>query len=152
MPDRTATDNGSTTGDGPQGVVAAVTELAHLRFDRALEELQSVDGRARVAMDVDTGLAIGIDGAFPMPMPAAARNLPGSDRAAAAAVLFLDQFGGLFGIPGWHVLKPLSASPLGRSIWFTFEAQACGEKVNAHVCADEDTVKHVRIEDLPTAV
>lgn len=123
-----------------------VADMGHLRFDRALVDLQSTDPTARVALDIHTGLAKGVDGRFPMPMPAAARALPGSDRAAAAAVLFLDRFGGVFGIPGWHVLKPLSASPLGRSIWFAFEARLGTETVVAHVCADEETVKYARIE------
>lgn len=125
---------------------APIADLAHVRFDRALEELQDVDARARVALDTGNGLAKGVDGNFPMPMPAAARSLPGSDRAAAAAVLFLDRFGAMFGIPGWHALRPLSASPLGRSIWFAFEARTPGGTVEAHVCADEDVVKHVRIQ------
>ena len=141
--------SGSTRARGDSAllrVVAPVAEMAHARFDRALELLNEADGRARVALDTESGLAVGVDGAFAMPMPAQARGLPGSDRAAAAAVLFLDRYGALFGIPGWHVLKPLSASPLGRSIWFTFEATLGDRTVNAHVCADEDTVKHVRIE------
>ena len=117
-----------------------------MRFDRALEDLQDTDPRARVALDTETGLARGVDGNFPMPMPTAAKSLPGSDRAAAAVVLFLDQYGGLFGIPGWHALRPLSASPLGRSIWFAFEARTPNGTVEAHVCADEDVVKHVRIQ------
>ena len=125
-----------------------IAELAHVRFDRALEDLQEVDSRARVALDTQSGLARGVDANVPMPMPMAARSLPGSDRAAAAAVLFLDQFGGLFGIAGWHVLKPVSASPLGRSIWFAFEATTAGGTIEAHVCADEDVVKHVRVQQL----
>ena len=124
----------------------SMASMAHLRFDRALSELQQLDPRARVALDNESGLATGIDGTFKMPMPPAARSLPGSDRAAAAAVIFLDRFGGLFGIPGWHVLSPLSASPLGRSVWFAFEAKLGDSIVTAHVCADEDTVKYVRIE------
>lgn len=127
-------------------VAPAVHDLSHIRFDRALADLHDTDPRARVALNTDTGLARGVDGTFPMAMPAAARALPGSDRAAAAAVLFLDRFGGMFGIAGWHVLSPLSASPLGRSVWFAFEASTPDGTVTAHVCADEDTVKHVRIE------
>jgi hypothetical protein len=123
-----------------------IADLSHVRFDRALEELQDVDPRARVALDTGSGLAKGVDGNFPMPMPTAARSLPGSDRAAAAAVLFLDHYGALFGIPGWHALRPISASPLGRSIWFAFEARTPGGTLEAHVCADEDVVKHVRIQ------
>jgi hypothetical protein len=124
----------------------AVHDLSHIRFDRALADLHDTDPRARVALDTETGLAHGVDGTFQMTMPAAAQALPGSDRAAAAAVLFLDRFGGLFGIAGWHVLSPVSASPLGRSLWFAFEATTSEGTITAHVCADEDTVKHVRIE------
>jgi hypothetical protein len=136
---------GSPAASAPQH--STTSDIAHARFDRALAELQSFDARARVALDTDTGLAKGVDGTFQMPMPPAARDLPGSDRAAAAAVLFLDRFGGMFGIPGWHVLRPLHASPLGRSIWFAFEAAvARDETVTIHVCADEETVKYARVE------
>ena len=140
------------TGRGGAAIAAVpspapeVHSLGDLRFDRALADLNDTDPRARVALDTKTGLAHGVDGTFQMTMPAAARALPGSDRAAAASVLFLDRFGGLFGIAGWHVLSPLSASPLGRSVWFAFEAKTAAGIVTAHVCADEDTVKHVRIE------
>lgn len=135
------------------GAIAAVAdpqprvhELEHARFDRALADLHHLDPRAKVALDTVTGLATGLDGSFPMAMPAAARALPGSDKAAASAVLFLDRFGGLFGIAGWHVLSPLSASPLGRTLWIAFEATTPHGVITAHVCAEEDTVTHVRIE------
>lgn len=147
MTPRTPTSDGSAARISLAAEPAPATlHMSHVRFDRALGELQQLDSRARVALDADTGLATGIDGTFRMPMPPAARSLPGSDRAAAASVIFLDRFGGLFGIPGWHVLSPLSASPLGRSVWFAFEAQVGNDVITAHVCADEDTVKYVRIE------
>lgn len=128
------------------GQLAEISDLQHVRFDRALEKLQELDPQAQVALDTDTGLAIGTDGNFSVAMPAAAMALPGSDRAAAAAVLFLDNYGDLFGIPGWHSLHPTSASPLGRAIWFSFEATTGAGVITAHVCADEHIVKHVRIE------
>jgi hypothetical protein len=61
-------------------------------------------------------------------------------------VLFLDQFGAMFGIAGWHVLEPQFASPLGPTIWFTFEAKTARGAILVNVCADEDTVRHVRVE------
>lgn len=125
---------------------ADIAELCHVRFDRALAQLHDVDQRARVSLDTATGLANGVDGSFPVSMPPAARELPGGDRAAAAAVLFLDRYGPIFGIPGWHVLSPQSVSPLGRAIWFCFRATTADGVLTAHVCADEETVKHVRIE------
>lgn len=136
----------------PKAVAAPIADIEQVRFDRALVELQAEDPRARVALDTDTGLAIGVDVDVPMPMPAAARALPESDRAAAASVLFLDRFGALFGIAGWHVLEPRFASPVGSSIWFTFAATVppgrarSGDEVLVNVCADRDVVRHVRIE------
>lgn len=132
------------TSAGPG--IAPISRLDEARFDRALEALHDVDSRARVALDTDSGLAVGIDGSFPVPMPTTAAELPGSDRAAAAAVLFLDRFGALFGIAGWHVLTPVAASPLGRTIWFSFDADTPDGTLGVHVCADEEVVKHVRIE------
>lgn len=136
----------------PRAVAAPITDLEQVRFDRALVDLQAEDPRARVALDADTGLAVGVDVNVPMPMPAAARALPESDRAAAASVLFLDRFGALFGIAGWHVLEPRFASPVGSTIWFTFAAAVppgrarSGDEVLVNLCADQDVVRHVRIE------
>lgn len=130
----------------PSPAAAPIADLEQVRFDRALQELQEHDPRARVALDSDTGLAVGVDTQVRMSMPPAARALPTSDRAAAASVLFLDQFGSLFGIAGWHVLEPRHASPLGSTIWFTFAAQLRTREVLVSVCADEDVVRHVRLE------
>ena len=135
------------TATGADQQQVTVSELEYARFDRALERLQSADPHSRVALDDQTGLAVGLDGAFRVPVPATVRSLPGTDRAAAASVLFLDRYGAVFGIPGWHCLEPVSASPLGRTMWFGFNARiAPGRTLAVHVCADEDTVKHVRIE------
>ncbi len=125
---------------------AEITDLNHIRFDRALVRLSDADPNSRIALDNESGLATGVDGHFEVRLPPAARELPGTDRAAAAAVLFLDEHGDLFGIPGWHVLSPESASPLGRSMWFGFRVNHGPEPFNVHVCADEQVVKHVRIE------
>jgi hypothetical protein len=130
----------------PAPAAAPIADLEQIRFDRALEELQVHDPRARVALDSQTGLAIGVDVDVRMPMPAAARALPASDRSAAAGVLFLDQFGALFGIAGWHVLEPRFASPLGSTIWFTFAATTGRGELLVNVCAEEDVVRHVRVE------
>jgi hypothetical protein len=125
----------------------AVADLEQARFDRALELLHDLDPGARVSLDTRTGLARGTDGSFTIPMPAAAKRLPQNDRADAAAVLFLDRYGALFGLPGWHVLTPQSASPVGHTMWFTFDGELRdGTKVSAHVCTDCDTVTHVRVE------
>ena len=130
----------------PTAAAAPIADLEQVRFDRALMDLQVHDARARVALDSTTGLAIGVDATVRISMPAAARALPASDRAAAASVLFLDQFGSLFGIAGWHVLEPRFASPLGSTIWFTFAATTARGELLVNVCADEDTVRHVRVE------
>lgn len=130
----------------PRPAAAPIADLEQIRFDRALEELQLHDARARVALDSDTGLAVGVDVRVRMSMPSAARALPESDRAAAASVLFLDQFGALFGIAGWHVLDPQFASPLGSSIWFTFAARSSRGEILVNVCADDDVIRHVRVE------
>jgi hypothetical protein len=130
----------------PAPAAAPIADLEQVRFDRALEDLQLHDARARVALDSETGLAVGVDATVRMVMPAAARALPTSDRSAAASVLFLDQFGAMFGIAGWHVLEPQFASPLGPTIWFTFEAKTARGAILVNVCADEDTVRHVRVE------
>jgi hypothetical protein len=126
---------------------AQIADFQHARFDRALERLHDADPLARIALDAESGIAKGFDGHVELPMPIAAASLPASDQAAAAAVLFLDGFGDVFGIPGWHVLRPRSASPLGASIWFAFDADlGSGRTVTAHVCAEGATVRHVRIE------
>lgn len=136
----------------PVAAAAPIADLEQIRFDRALVELQAEDARARVALDSETGLAVGVDVDVPMSMPAAARALPEADRAAAASVLFLDRFGALFGIAGWHVLEPRFASPMGSTIWFTFAATVppgrsrSGDEVLVNVCADGDVVRHVRVE------
>ncbi len=117
-----------------------------MKFDRALAELQLHDPRARVALDSDCGLAIGADVNVAMSMPAAARALPESDRSAAASVLFLDQFGAMFGVAGWHVLEPRFASPMGSTIWFTFAAETRRGEVLVNVCAEGEVVRHVRVE------
>ncbi len=134
----------------PTPAAAPIADFVQVRFDRALAELQLHDSRARVALDAERGLAIGVDANVPMSMPAAARALPQADQAAAASVLFLDQFGALFGIAGWHVLEPRYATPMGSTIWFTFAAtvQRGGEphELLVNVCADGDIVRHVRIE------
>ena len=130
----------------PRPAAAPIADLEQVRFDRALEELQLHDAKARVALDSDTGLAVGVDVHVCMSMPAAARALPRGDRSAAASVLFLDQFGALFGIAGWHVLEPRFASPLGNTIWFTFAARSARGEILVNVCADDDVVRHVRVE------
>lgn len=130
----------------PTPAAAPIADLEQVRFDRALEDLQLHDAKARVALDSETGLALGVDVSVPMSMPAAARALPASDRSAAASVLFLDQFGALFGIAGWHVLEPRFASPLGSSIWFTFAASTRRGELLVNVCADDDVIRHVRVE------
>jgi hypothetical protein len=131
----------------PSPAAAPIADFAQVRFDRALADLQLHDPRARVALDAELGLAIGADVTVPMPMPAAARALPRADQAAAASVLFLDQFGALFGVAGWHVLEPRFASPMGSTIWFTFAAStATRGEVLVNVCADGDIVRHVRVE------
>jgi hypothetical protein len=85
----------------PTPAAAPIADFAQVRFDRALADLQLHDPRARVALDAERGLAIGADVTVPMPMPAAARALPREPTSAAAAsVLFLDQFGALFGVAG----------------------------------------------------
>ena len=105
------------------------------------------DPSARVALDDTTGLAVGVDASVRMSMPAAAQALPASDRAAAASVLFLDTFGSLFGVSGWHVLEPRFASPLGATIWFTFAVcQQERRELLVNVCAEDDVVRHVRVE------
>ncbi|MCW2923486.1 MAG: hypothetical protein JWM98_890 [Thermoleophilia bacterium] len=131
----------------PAPAAAPIADLEQVRFDRALEELQDSDPAARVALDSETGLAVGVDTEVRVAMPAAARALPASDRSAASAVLFLDRFGALFGVAGWHVLEPRFASPIGSSIWFTFAVASPrrGEFL-INVCAQEDTVRHVRVE------
>jgi hypothetical protein len=130
----------------PRPAAAPIADFTQIRFDRALAELQVHDSRARVALDADLGLAIGADVNVPMSMPAAARALPEADRAAAASVLFLDQFGALFGVAGWHVLEPRFASPMGSTIWFTFAAQTSRGEILVNVCAEGDVVRHVRVE------
>lgn len=126
--------------------VPPVADFAQAAFDRALAELQLADPTARVALDTQTGLAIGVDVEVEMSMPGAARALPTSDRASAAAVLFLDRFGQLFGIPGWHVLDPLTVSPLGSTLWFAFRAHTTVGTRTVNVCADANTIRHVRVE------
>ncbi|MCW2961985.1 MAG: hypothetical protein JWM90_2372 [Thermoleophilia bacterium] len=130
----------------PSAAAAPIADLEQVRFDRALIELQISDPAARVALDSDTGLAVGVDGEIRVSMPSAARALPETDRSAAAAVLFLDMHGALFGINGWHDLDPQYASPIGNSIWFTFEAKTQRGTLLVNVCAEDDTVRHVRIE------
>jgi hypothetical protein len=126
---------------------AAIINMHDLRFDRALGRLHDADDLARVSLDTETGLAVGLDAHVIMPMPPAARALPSSDRAAAAAVLFIDRYGDLFGITGWHMLEPKSAAPLGETIWFCFDTQlSTGEPVELFVCCDESTVRFVRVE------
>lgn len=125
---------------------APIADFEQARFDRALADLQEHDACARVALDSEHGLAVGADINVPMSMPAAAHALPKSDRAAAASVLFLDQFGALFGIAGWHVLEPRFASPMGSTIWFTFAAKTRRGEVLINVCAEGDVVRHVRLE------
>lgn len=136
----------SAAATAPTPAAVPIADLEQVRFDRALEELQVSDPRARVALDNETGLAVGVDVNVPMSMPAAARALPGSDRAAAASVLFLDQFGALFGLAGWHVLEPRFATPMGNTIWFTFAAQSRRGEILVNVCAEDDVVRHVRLE------
>jgi len=123
-----------------------IADMEQARFDRALGDLHYADPKARVALSQDTALAVGFDGEVRLAMPAAAQALPESDRAAAAAVLFLDQYGSLFGIAGWHVLEPRYASPLGATTWFTFAAETHVGELLVNVCAEADTVKHVRVE------
>ena len=123
-----------------------IADLGQARFDRALAELQHADPRARVALDSEHGLAVGCDVNVPMEMPPAALTLPESDRAAAASVLFLDQFGALFGVAGWHALEPRFATPMGSTVWFTFETTVRERSVLVNVCAEGDVVRHVRME------
>lgn len=130
----------------PSPAAAPIADIEQIRFDRALADLQLHDARARVALDAESGLAIGADVNVPMSMPAAARALPESDQSAAASVLFLDQFGAMFGVAGWHVLEPRFASPMGSTIWFTFAATTRRGEVLVNVCADGDVVRHVRVE------
>lgn len=130
----------------PKPAAAPIADIEQIRFDRALADLQLHDPRARVALDFERGLAIGVDVNVPMSMPAAARALPDNDRAAAASVLFLDQFGSLFGIAGWHVLEPRFATPMGNTIWFTFAATTRRGEQLVNVCAEGDIVRHVRVE------
>ncbi|MCW2950025.1 MAG: hypothetical protein JWN41_1038 [Thermoleophilia bacterium] len=130
----------------PTPIAEHIADIEQARFDRALGDLHFADPSARVALSQDTALAIGFDGDVRLPMPAAAQALPASDRAAAAAVLFLDQYGSLFGVSGWHVLDPQFASPLGSTIWFTFAAQTHVGELLVNVCAEDDTVRHVRVE------
>lgn len=125
---------------------AEISAIASARFERALHALYLVDPVCRVALHTEDALAVGLDGTFPVEMPIAARTLPSSDRAAAAAVLFLDRYGALFGIAGWHALSPTTASPLGTTIWFTFDAQAACGDVTVRICADDDVIRAVRIE------
>ena len=130
----------------PAPAAAPIADIEQVRFDRALEELQHEDPRARVALDAETGLAVGADINVPIAMPAAAQALPESDRSAAASVLFLDRFGSMFGIAGWHVLEPSFASPMGSTIWFTFAAQSRRGEILVNVCTDGEVVRHVRVE------
>ena len=130
----------------PSPAAAPIADIEQVKFDRALAELQLHDPRARVALDSDCGLAIGADVNVAMSMPAAARALPESDRSAAASVLFLDQFGAMFGVAGWHVLEPRFASPMGSTIWFTFAAETRRGEVLVNVCAEGEVVRHVRVE------
>lgn len=130
----------------PKPAAAPIADFEQVRFDRALADLQLHDPRARVALDSTSALAVGADVNVPMSMPAAARALPETDRAAAASVLFLDQFGALFGVPGWHALEPRFATPMGSTIWFTFAATTRRGEVLVNVCADGDVVRHVRVE------
>ena len=136
----------SASAHTARAAAAPIADLEQARFDRAAAELQAADPRARVALDDTSGLAVGVDVNVPVEMPLAARALPGSDRAAAAAVLFLDRFGALFGIPGWQALEPRSAAPVGRSTWFSFAATTRRGTLTVNVCADEDVVRHVRVE------
>jgi hypothetical protein len=126
---------------------APIADFQQVRFDRALADLGAAAPDARVALDERTGLAIGIDAEVRMPMPAAAQALPAMDRAAAASVLFLDQFGPLVGVAGWHVLEPRFASPIGDTVWLTFEARCERHGTRLiNVCASGDMVRHVRVE------
>lgn len=127
-----------------------IADFAQAGFDRALAELQLADPRARVALDTHTGLAIGVDVEVPISMPGAAQALPDGDRAAAASVLFLDRFGQLFGIAGWHVLEPLTVSPLGSTLWFSFRARMADGTRTVNICADTNTIRHVRLEPVST--
>ena len=131
----------------PRAAAAPIADLAQARFERALIDLQLADPAARVALSEDTGLAIGMDAEVKVAMPQASRMLSNSDRAAAASVLFLDQHGALFGVPGWHALEPRYASPLGPTIWFTFAARTRTGEVLVNVCTKDDTVLHVRVSD-----
>ena len=131
----------------PTASAAPIADIEQARFDRTLIDLQLADPAARVALSEDTGLAIGMDANVRMAMPEASRMLSTTDRAAAASVLFLDQHGGLFGVPGWHSLEPRYASPLGSTIWFTFAARTRRGEVLVNVCTKDDTVLHVRVTD-----
>ncbi len=123
-------------------------DLADARFDRAVGALRESDPTARVVLDRDTGLVRSLDGTFAVDIPVATASLPRSDQASAAAVIFLDRFGGAFGIPGWHAIRPEAAVPIARSLWFTFriDRSASGEEnLVARVCANGATVRSVRI-------
>lgn len=135
-----------TASLSPAPAASSICDFEQTRFDRALALLNDADPRARVALDAETGLAVGADVSVTMPMPAAARVLPMSDRSAAAAVLFIDRFGPMFGVAGWHVLEPRFASPIGTSIWLTFAAQTSRGELLVNVCVDGEVVKNVRIE------
>lgn len=139
----------ATHGRRPRAIpaLAPVVQMHELRFDRALARLRLADDTARVTLDTESGLAIGLDAEVVIPMPPAAQALPASDRAAAAAVLFIDRYGDLFGVPGWHAVEPKSAAPLGERIWFEFAATTTtGTSVEVYVCSDEASVRFVRIE------
>lgn len=129
---------------------APIADIQQVRFDRALELLHEADPAARVALDDRTGLAIGLDVNVAMPMPQAALALPAIDRAAASAVLFLDRYGALVGVSGWHALDPQFASPVGETVWFTFAVEDPTHPERAsflvNVCADGEAVRHVRVE------
>lgn len=129
----------------PRAAAHPIADFEQARFDRALVELQIADPAARVALDDETGLAIGVDATVRMPMPAAAAALTSGDRAAAASVLFLDRMGSMFGITGWHALEPRFASPLGSTLWFTFAAHTARGELLVNVCTKDDTVLHVRV-------
>lgn len=126
---------------------AQIADLQHVRFDRALALLREIEPAARVTLDTVTGLATKIDGRFQIDLPPDAKSQPESEQAAAAAVLFVEHFGSLFGVPGWHSLQPVSASPLGRSTWFHFDARTFErETVRISVCADARGVSGARVE------
>lgn len=131
----------------PIAAAAPIADLEQVRFDRALALLQDADPAARVSLDDATGRAVGIDATVHIPMPQAARVLPSVDRAAAASVLFLDRYGALVGVAGWHVLEPRYATPFGDRIWFTFAVESEHRAAFlVNVCADGEAVHHVRVE------